>query len=84
MTRILKTWWPAVLVLALAVAVLLYGRHREEQGRKAVETAVKVEKLEAENEAQKQDIQVRKKQNEIRNRDITAGDLDRILRAHSF
>lgn len=75
----LKTWWPGLLVLFLGLAILGYGAWKEHEGKEDAKKDAKVEKLERQNNALNESVNIRRKQNEVLVLDITPSDFNDIL-----
>lgn len=80
----IKTWWPALLVVGIVIALWAYEKYIRHDEREAANKDTKIEKLENESATNKEVREIRKKQNEVLVRDITPSDFDNILQQHRF
>lgn len=84
MLKVLSVWWPALVVLAVLSAFIIYGKIEARDAVKAQEVAQKLKDLQALNDARAEDAKTRSRQNEIIVRDISPAEFDRVLSNNQF
>ncbi len=84
MIRFLSVWWPAILVLAMVAAFYFYGENKKDEGAVDAKKDAKIETLETDNQTKDEAIQIRTKQNEIRNNRLDTDALVDSLRGGTF
>lgn len=80
----LKTWWPALLVLAIWIGLFVFEKYIRRDERMDVRKDVKIERLEADNQGKDEVIKIGNRQNEIRNNRADNDTLVKRLRDGSF